>query len=107
MQSMRNALKEEQRNSKRFQKESKFIWDNKSILDRDYIWTRSYRGMRTLHDQRGECIQGMKHDIQCYRSTKNKQNKKSVGCWEIVQGLKAMVTWIQTICLAKGKPAKI
>lgn len=46
--------------------ENNFIWNNKSILGRGDIWVRPSRAKRTLHDQRGECIQDIKCNIQSY-----------------------------------------
>lgn len=58
--------------------ESNFIWNDNSILGRGDIWARPYRAKRTLHFQRGECIQERECNIQSY-DPEHKQKQKV--CW--------------------------
>lgn len=48
----------------------------------------------------------MKCNIQCYRSTEYKQNKKSVHCCQIVQGLKSYGDIDLDYLLGKGESSE-
>lgn len=100
---MRNALGEEQKHSKRVILSGiKKVFSVEVIFELDLIEWREYCMPHYI------CVQEIKSNIQCYKSTEYKWNKNFIRCWQIVKDLTSYGDVnLDSICQAKGKSVKI